>query len=131
MFAHIMIGCNDIDRSKAFYDAVMAVLGYDAEPLKNIGPKGHVRYSYAHGGNTLCLTEPINDEPATAANGSTIGFKCISAEQVKDLHDVAIANGGTSIEDPPGLREGSIGAMHLSYFRDPDGHKLCGVMRVR
>ena len=78
----------------------------------------------------LALSQPIDGEPATCANGMTIGFKCDSPEQVKELHDAAIAAGGTSIEDPPGLRESAMGAMHLCYFRDLDGHKICGLHRA-
>jgi len=58
-----------------------------------------------------------------AGTGSTIGFKCDSPEQVKQFHDVAVANGGTSIEDPPGVRSGSLGSLYLAYVRDPDGNK--------
>ena len=128
MFNHIMLGSNDIERSKRFYDAVLGLLGA-GEPLRNVAASGHVRLFYRHDGNTLCLTQPINDEPATAANGATIGFKCDSPEQVQAFHDVAVANGGTSIEAAPGLRNGSLGALYLSYVRDPDGHKLCGLHR--
>ena len=128
MFNHIMVGSNDIERSKRFYDAVLGLLGA-GEPLRNVAASGHVRLFYRHDGNTLCVTEPINDEPATAANGATIGFKCNSPEQVQAFHDVAVANGGTSIEDAPGLRNGSLGALYLSYVRDPDGHKLCALHR--
>lgn len=128
MFNHIMLGSNDIERSKRFYDAVLGLLGA-AEPLRNVASSGHVRLFYRHDGNTLCLTEPINGELATAANGATIGFKCNSAEQVQAFHDVAVANGGTSIEDAPGLRNGSLGSLYLSYVRDPDGHKLCALYR--
>ena len=86
--------------------------------------------SYSTCGRELgSVTEPINGEAPTCANGSTIAFKCSSAEQVREFHDVAVANGGTSIEDAPGLREGSLGALHLSYVRDPDGHKLCALYR--
>ena len=128
MFNHIMLGSNDIERSKRFYDAVLGLLGA-GEPLRNVAASGHVRLFYRHDGHTLCVTEPINDEPATAANGATIGFKCNSPEQVQAFHDVAVANGGTSIEDAPGLRNGSLGALYLSYVRDPDGHKLCALHR--
>lgn len=128
MFNHIMLGSNDIERSKRFYDAVLGLLGA-GEPLRNVASSGHVRLFYRHDGNTLCLTQPINDEPATVANGATIGFKCNSPEQVQAFHDVAVANGGTSIEAPPGLRKGSLGELYLSYVRDPDGHKLCGLYR--
>ena len=130
MFNHVMIGSNDIERSKRFYDALLRVLGA-GEPLRNVAKSGHVRYFYRHDGSAFCITEPINGEEATVANGSTIGFRCHSPEQVREFHDVAIANGGQSIEDPPGLRESSMGAVHLSYVRDPDGHKLCAIHRPK
>lgn len=130
MFNHIMIGSNDIERSKRFYDAVLGLLGA-REPLRNVAATGHTRLFYRHDGSTFCISQPINDEPATFANGGTIAFKCNSPEQVKEFHDTALAHGGTSIEDPPGLREGSLGPMHLAYVRDPDGHKLCAIYRVK
>ncbi|MGE5453190.1 MAG: VOC family protein [Acidobacteriota bacterium] len=130
MFSHIMVGSNDIERSKRFYDAVLGVLGA-GQPLRNQAATGHTRLFYRHDGNTFCVVEPINDESATFANGGTIGFKCASPEQVQAFHDVAVANGGRSIEDPPGLREGSLGPMYLAYVRDPDGHKLCALYRVK
>jgi catechol 2,3-dioxygenase-like lactoylglutathione lyase family enzyme len=129
MLNHVMLGSNDIERSKAFYDAVLGVLGA-GEPIRNVAASGHVRLFYRHNGSTFGLSEPINNEPATSANGATIGFKCDSAEQVKAFHDVAVAHGGVSIEDPPGLREGAMGALHLAYVRDPDGNKLCAIFRV-
>ncbi len=128
MFNHIMVGSNDIERSQRFYDAVLATLGAGA-PLRNQASTGHMRLFYRHEGNTFCVSEPINGEAATAANGGTIGFKCSSAEQVRQFHDVAVAHGGTSIEDAPGLRQGGLGAMHLAYVRDPDGNKLCALYR--
>ena len=130
MFNHIMLGTNDIERSKTFYNAVLGILGA-GEPFVNKAPSGHTRLFYRHEGNTLCISEPINGEEATCANGGTIGFKCSSPEQVKEFHDVAVAMGGKSIEDPPGLRESPLGALHLSYVRDPDGNKLCAIYRVK
>lgn len=128
MFNHIMVGSNDIERSKRFYDAVLGLLGA-GEPMRNVANSGHVRLFYRHEGNTFCVTQPINDEPATAANGATFGFKCNSPEQVQAFHDVAVANGGTSIEGAPGLRSASLGELYLAYVRDPDGHKLCALYR--
>jgi catechol 2,3-dioxygenase-like lactoylglutathione lyase family enzyme len=130
MFSHIMIGSNDIERSKRFYDAVLGVLGAGA-PMRNQAGTGHVRLFYRHGGGVFCVTEPINGEPATFANGGTIGFQCSSPEQVLQFHAAAVAHGGTSIEDPPGPRSGSMGTMHLAYVRDPDGHKLCAIHRPK
>jgi len=128
MFNHIMLGTSDIERSKRFYDAVLGAMGAGT-PIRNVTASGHVRYFYLHDGNAFCISEPINDEPATASNGSTIGFKCNSPEQVVEFHDVAVAHGGTSIEDAPGPRTTDMGILHLSYVRDPDGHKLCGIHR--
>jgi len=130
MFSHVMIGSNDIERSKKFYDAVLATLGV-GEPFRNTAPSGHTRLFYRHEGNSFCVTEPINGEAATCANGGTIGFKCSSPEQVKTFHDAAIAHGGSTSEEPPGLREGSMGALHLAYVRDPDGNKLCALYRPK
>lgn len=130
MFTHIMIGTNDIERSKRFYDAVFGVLGA-GEAFRNQAKTGHARFFYRHDGGTFGVTEPINGEPATFANGGTIGFKCTSPEQVRAFHEAAVVNGGTSIEDPPGLREGSLGPVYLAYVRDPDGNKLCALHRPK
>lgn len=131
MFSHVGIGSSDLERSKRFYNAVLGTLGA-GEPLFNVAPSGHGRLFYRHEGNTFIVSQPIDGEQATHANGGTIGFKCSSPEQVKLFHDTAVAHGGTSIEDPPGLREGSaLGPMHLAYVRDPDGNKLCALYRVK
>ena len=130
MFNHIMVGSNDIERSKRFYDAVLGTLGAGG-PLSTKAATGHTRLFYRHDGGTFCVSEPINDEAATFANGGTIGFKCNSPEQVREFHDTAVAHGGTSIEDAPGLRNGTLGPMYLAYVRDPDGHKLCAICRAK
>lgn len=128
MFNHVMIGSNDIERSKKFYDATLAVLGV-GEAIRNVSDTGHTRLFYRHEGAAFGVSEPINGEAATPANGGTIGFKCSSPEQVLEFHRVAVANGGTAIEDAPGLRQGAMGSLHLSYVRDPDGNKLCALHR--
>ena len=128
MINHVMIGSNDIERTRNFYSAVLAVLGA-GEPFEHINDTGQKRLFYMHDGSTFCITEPINGEPVTVANGSTIGFACNSAEQIKQFHDVAVANGAVSVEDPPGARQSTMGDVHLCYFLDPDGHKICGFHR--
>ena len=130
MFSHVMVGSNDIERSKRFYDAVLKVLGV-GEPMRNLAKSGHARLFYRHDGGTFCVSQPINGEAATFANGGTIGFRCRSPEQVREFHDTAVEHGGTSIEDVPGLREGNLGAMYLAYVRDPDGNKLCVLHRPK
>lgn len=128
MLNHVMAGSNDIARSKAFYDAVLAVLGAGA-PIENQAASGRRRLFYRHAGSTFCISKPIDDAPATPGNGHTIGFKCASPEQVQQFHDAAVAADGRSIEQPPGLRESPMGALHLAYVRDPDGNKLCAIHR--
>lgn len=123
-----MVGSNDIERSKRFYDAVLGTLGVEKATL-NVASSGHSRLFYRNeGGTNFIVTQPINDEPATVANGSTVAFSCSSPEQVRQFHDVAIANGGISIEAAPGPRDtAAMGTIDLAYVRDPDGNKLCGI----
>lgn len=126
MFNHIMVGSNDLDRSERFYTAVLGVLGINA-PSRNENDTGQARLFYRHDGTSFAVTQPINGEPATPANGGTIGFKCATAEQVQLFHDTAVANGGSSAETPPSAENTS--SVRLAYVRDPDGNKLCAIYR--
>jgi len=122
MFSHIMIGTNDLDKAKAFYDTLLGTLGV---------PPGRVdrhRVFYRTPTGTFSVSKPIDGKPATAANGGTIGFAASSPEQAAAWHAAGVANGATSIEDPPGVRAGS--KVYLAYLRDPDGNKLCALHRM-
>jgi catechol 2,3-dioxygenase-like lactoylglutathione lyase family enzyme len=130
MFSHVMVGSSDIERSKRFYDAVLGLLGA-GEPLRNTAKTGQLRLFYRHDGQTFSVSQPINGQPASFANGGTIGFKCDSPEQVHAFHETAVAQGGRSIEQPPGWRDGQLGALYLAYVRDPDGNKLCALHRPK
>ena len=125
MFSHIMIGANDIDASKKFYDAIMGVLGI---PPGKTDDKGRVFYRSKTG--IFGITKPINGEPACAANGGTIGFSVDTPEIGDAWHAVGVANGGTPCEDPPGFREGPMGKLYLAYLRDPAGNKICALKRM-
>jgi catechol 2,3-dioxygenase-like lactoylglutathione lyase family enzyme len=125
MFSHVMIGSNDIARSKKFYDALFAAMG--AEPGVQ-DPKGRLRYM--HNGGVFMVSMPIDGKPATHANGGTIGFAMENAKQADAWHKAGVANGGATVEDPPGIRQGGVGPMYLAYLRDPDGNKLCALCRM-
>ena len=125
MFSHVMVGSNDIERSKRFYDALFAAIG--GKPGRT-DAKG--RLIYARNGALFMVSKPIDGAPACPANGGTIGFSMESPEQVEAWHKAGLAAGGTSVEDPPGPRQGSTGPLYLAYLRDPDGNKLCGLHRV-
>ena len=125
MYSHMTIGSNDIARSRKFYDAVFGALGANAGIEDDKG-----RLIYMHNDGILVVTKPIDGNAATHANGGTIGFTMDSPEQAKAWHDAGVANGGKSIEDPPGVREGGFGTLYLAYLRDPDGNKLCALHRI-
>lgn len=125
MFSHIMLGANDIDASKAFYDATLGALGARAG---SVDPKG--RAFYMHNGGIFMLSKPLDGQPACHANGGTIGFAATSPEMVDAWHAAGLAHGGTAIEDPPGIRENAFGALYLAYLRDPAGNKVCAMYRV-
>ena len=120
MYSHIMVGSNDVQRSKIFYDALF-------EKDAQADDKG--RIAYRRNGAVFMVTPPIDGQPASHGNGATIGFSYESPEEVDAWHRRGVEAGGTSIEDPPGIREASFGKLYLAYLRDPDGNKLCGLHR--
>jgi catechol 2,3-dioxygenase-like lactoylglutathione lyase family enzyme len=124
MFSHIMIGTNDLQRAKSFYDTLLGTLG-----VRPARVDGH-RIFYRTPTGIFSVTTPINGEPATCANGMTIGFAADSPAQADAWHAAGLAAGGTPCEEPPGVREGSAGKLYLAYLRDPDGHKLCALHRL-
>jgi catechol 2,3-dioxygenase-like lactoylglutathione lyase family enzyme len=116
MFTHVMIGSNDLERARSFYDATFAALGGKTGEMDARG-----RLIYAHEGSRLMITTPIDGKPATVANGGTIGIVAASQEHVLAWHAAGTRTGGTAIESAPAERpNGSF----VAYLRDPDGNKL-------
>ncbi len=124
MYSHMMVGSNDVARSKKFYDAIFGAMGGREG---SVDPRG--RLIYIHNGSMFLVTPPINGEPATHGNGCTIGF-AMTPEQANAWEAAGVASGGTAIEDPPGVREGNGMKLYLAYLRDPDGNKLCALHRM-
>jgi catechol 2,3-dioxygenase-like lactoylglutathione lyase family enzyme len=122
MFTHVVIGSNDLERAKEFYDATFAALGGGPGEMDARG-----RLIYAHEGGRLMITTPINGQPATAANGGTIGIAAASRDHVLAWHEAGTTHGGTAIESPPAERPN--GAF-VAYLRDPDGNKLTARTRA-
>jgi catechol 2,3-dioxygenase-like lactoylglutathione lyase family enzyme len=120
-----MVGANDMEKSKTFYDAVLGALGYEPGVMDDKG-----RCFYFTSSGIFSITPPINGEPATPGNGNTIGFAAKDPAQADAWHAAGVASGGTACEDPPGVREGAAGKLYLAYLRDPSGNKLCALHRV-
>jgi catechol 2,3-dioxygenase-like lactoylglutathione lyase family enzyme len=123
MFSHVVLGANDLEASKTFYDAIIGAVGGNPGFTD---PNGRV--VYVHNGGVLLISKPIDGQPATHANGGTLGFAMASPEQADAWHAAGVAAGGATCEDPPGERPGS--GMYLAYLRDPAGNKLCGLHRL-
>jgi len=124
MFSHIMIGSNNLDRSKSFYDAVLGTLG--VRP----GAVDRHRIFWRTPTGVFSVTLPIDGNAASVGNGGTIGSACQSPEQTDAWHAAGLAHGGSLCEEPPGVREGAAGKLYLAYLRDPDGNKICGLHRL-
>ena len=120
-----MVGANDVSASQKFYDAILGTLGV---PPGRADDKGRVFYKTKTG--VFAISKPINGEPACGANGGTIGFAVDSPEIGDAWHAAGVANGGTTCEDSPGIREGALGKMYLAYLRDPAGNKICALKRM-
>ena len=130
MFSHVMVGTNDIEESRIFYDKIFEALG--AKPGKMYpNLTGQKRYFYNFKETSFCITEPIDGKPATVSNGATIGFNIESTEQGDSWHKAGIENGGTSIEEDPGIRNYEKFSMYLAYLRDPTGNKLCAALIIK
>jgi len=125
MFSHIMVGASDINESKIFYDAILGALGYEPGVIDE---KGRCFYFTKVG--IFSVSIPIDGEPVSHGNGSTIGFAAESGAMADAWHAAGLANGGTAIEEPPGPRESGVGKIYLAYLRDPAGNKVCALHRI-
>ncbi|MBB5746643.1 VOC family protein [Brevundimonas variabilis] len=126
MFTHVTVGANDVEASRAFYDAALGALGIDPGQ----GPDAKGRYWWRTPRGAFAVGKPIDGEDACHANGGTIGFAATKPEMIQAFHDAGVAHGGKAIEDPPGERVGAFGTLNLAYLRDPSGNKICAMYRV-
>lgn len=127
MFSHVMVGADDVAAAKKFYDAALGALGISEGAFDEWG-----RVVYATDRGRFLITDPINGEPASYANGGTIGFLARSTDEVDAWHGAGLANGGTAIENPPGERQATGGrVLYLAYLRDPTGNKVCATHRIK
>jgi catechol 2,3-dioxygenase-like lactoylglutathione lyase family enzyme len=127
MIGYVTLGTNDLERARAFYDALLAELG--ARRLMEFAQNGFTLYGTSFGNPGLAVTRPYNGEAAQPGNGNMVSLGVDTRDNVDALYARALELGGTD-EGPPGLRtpEGDK-AFYGAYFRDPDRNKLC-VFRI-
>lgn len=123
MFSHVMLGADDLEASKGFYDATLATLGIRPAVLS------HGRYYYRSPTGVFAITRPLDGKEACPANGGTIGFSAKSIEDVNAFHATGLAHGGFECEGVPGYREGAAGTIYIAWLRDPVGNKICALHR--
>ena len=124
MFTHIMLGSNDIEKAEAFYDAALTPLG-----IPKMNAMGRPFYMKP-GSPGLMIGKPANGEPATHANGGTLGFAAADKDAVDAFHAGGLAAGGSD-EGAPGLRPNAPGKAYGAYLRDPDGNKICAFTQLK
>jgi catechol 2,3-dioxygenase-like lactoylglutathione lyase family enzyme len=124
MFTHMFLGSNDLDRSRAFYEAALGALGQ-----QNVMPADQPRCVFPSAHGSLIVGAPANGEPTNASNGFTVGFSAADPSAVDAFHAAGIANGGSD-EGAPGPRPNAPGNAYGAYLRDPDGHKICAFCQL-
>ncbi len=116
MYSHVVLGTNDVEKAKAFYDAVMGKLGY--APGNQMGD----RVIYSHDNGILVITKPHDGGEATFGNGVTVGLNAASPAVVDAFHAIGLQAGGSDA-GAPGPRD-AIPGSYAAYLRDPTGNKI-------
>lgn len=124
MIAYVTFGADDILRAKRFYSAVLPALGYSLTE----GADGLSFALPVHAGQSSVLPDfyvkpTFDGRPASAGNGTMVGFEADNQEQVRLLHAAALAAGGTD-EGAPGFRATYGPRFYVGYLRDPQGNKI-------
>jgi predicted lactoylglutathione lyase len=121
MIGYALIGTNDLERARTFYDALFGAVGVgrlmESPRMCAWGPNFEVP--------AFGVCTPFDQQAATVGNGSMLSLVQPSRAQVDMLHAKALELGGTD-EGPAGLRgEDGPHAFYGAYVRDLDGNKLC------
>ncbi|MFM5955352.1 MAG: VOC family protein [Novosphingobium sp.] len=124
MFTHICISADDLDKSKAFYDAALSPLG-----VASVGQVNDRTCVYATDTGKLLVMKPYDGQAASFANGGTIGFAARDAAAVDAFHAAGLANGGSD-DGAPGPRPNAPGNAYGAYLRDPVGNKICAFCQL-
>ena len=124
MCGYVTLGALDTDRSNAFYDAVLATIGWSS----HMAFPGWRAYSkgVAGIGFTVWICQPFDGAVASAGNGTMLAFAATSQDEVDAFYAAAMAQGGSD-EGAPGPRPDFGPKWYAAYLRDPTGNKLAVV----
>ncbi len=123
MFFHVMVGANDLEASRSFYDATLEALGVPARGKFREDPEAYM-YGDPQSG-LFFVTRPINGDDACHANGGTIMFKAPSVAALEAWYAAGLASGGSDVSGPP--TAGGLPGSTMGYLRDPTGNKIAAI----
>lgn len=124
-FSHVTLGSNDLERSCAFYDAVLAPLGLEFKRGYE-GACGYGRAGVREARLPVWILTPFDGRPAQPGNGVHVAFLAANRKAVDEFWAAAMKTGGGD-EGKPGLRPHYHANYYAAYVRDPDGNKLQAV----
>jgi catechol 2,3-dioxygenase-like lactoylglutathione lyase family enzyme len=117
MIGYVTIGVNDMQRSEAFYNALLGEVGG-----KQLFGMDRIKfYGTGPGRPMLAICIPYDQNPPHRGNGNMVAIPGGSPEGVDKLYAKAMSL-GASDEGAPGQR---MPIFYGAYVRDPDGNKLC------
>jgi catechol 2,3-dioxygenase-like lactoylglutathione lyase family enzyme len=123
MIGYVTLGTDDLERSRAYFDALLGTIG--AKRVMQFADEdgGFTMYGVGRDKPALVVTRPYDKEPAHHGNGNMVALLMDSRDKVNDFHAKALELGGTN-EGDPGFRGDPKFGYYFGYFRDPDGHKF-------
>ncbi|MDG5747870.1 VOC family protein [Qipengyuania sp. XHP0207] len=122
MIGYVTLGSQDLERSAKFYDPIAAEMGVG----RMMEFPTFIAWGDANGAPGIAATKPYDGNAPSVGNGVMVALQCKDRDQVKRLHELALANGGSDEGEPGPRGEPDENGMvfYAAYFRDPDGNKL-------
>jgi len=119
---HISIGVRDIAKTRRFYDAALAPLGYKCLS------SGDTSLGYGSDGVVLWMSATDHPVPADDRSGLHLCFTAADRKGVDAFHAAAVKKGGRD-NGKPGLRKDYGDSYYAAFVVDPDGYRIeahCG-----
>ena len=118
VLSHLSFGVADLAKATAFYDGVLAALGY----VRVWSNEDGAGYGAAGGNDKLALFVQAGGVMPPSP-GFHLAFEAPNRAAVDSFHAAALRLGGRD-EGAPGLRPHYSPTYYAAFVTDPDGHKL-------